>query len=179
MKKTLLLFIALTAMIMLSFSVVRADISLNLYYNGEIHSLKNTVVNQNGRYFLDADEIAQILGLKLKADFSNQTLSIDDGKAISTYSARPLDRSIVTLASYNPNMPEIINEKFYFPFEFIEEKFNLTVKYDKEYGSVYFLKGNDLKNFKNITHGYLLKIPSHSSIDLSGLLTTLTIIRLC
>ncbi|GAE88332.1 stalk domain-containing protein [Acetivibrio straminisolvens] len=168
MKKTLLLFIALTAMIMLSFSVVRADISLNLYYNGEIHSLKNTVVNQNGRYFLDADEIAQILGLKLKADFSNQTLSIDDGKAISTYSARPLDRSIVTLASYNPNMPEIINEKFYFPFEFIEEKFNLTVKYDKEYGSVYFLKGNDLKNFKNITHGYLLKIPSHSSIDLSG-----------
>lgn len=168
MKKALLLLITLSAMIMLNVSVAWADISLNLYYNGKIHTLKNTVVNQNDRYYLDADEIGQILDLKLKADLSSKTLSINDGKSVSTYSARPLDYSIVGLKNYNSNIPEIINERFYLPFEFIEEKFNLIVKYDKESGSIYFLRDKDLKNFKNITHGYLLEVPSHSSIDLSG-----------
>ncbi|HOM03336.1 MAG TPA: stalk domain-containing protein [Acetivibrio sp.] len=168
MKKGLILLIVLTAIIMLSFSVARADTGFNLYYNGKIHTLKNAVVNQNGKYYLEADEITQILGLKLKTDFLKQTFSIDNGKTVSTYSAKPLDYSIVTLTNSNPNVPQIINDKFYFPFEFIEEKFNLVVKYDIESGSIYFLKDHDLKTFKNITHGYLLKIPSHSSIDLSG-----------
>ncbi|UWV45867.1 stalk domain-containing protein [Acetivibrio thermocellus] len=168
MKKILLLFIILISIVMLSFSVTFAGTNLNLYYNGKIHALKSTVVNKNDKYYLEADEMAQILGVKLKGDLSNQILTIDDGKTTSTYSARPLDYSIAAVKNYNPNIPQIINQKFYLPFEFIEEKFNLTVKYDEESGSIYFLENENLKTFKNITHGYLLNIPSQISIDLSG-----------
>jgi len=55
---------------MLSFSVTFAGTNLNLYYNGKIHALKSTVVNKNDKYYLEADEMAQILGVKLKGDLS-------------------------------------------------------------------------------------------------------------
>lgn len=168
MKKILLLLIPLLAMIALGSSIAWADISLNLYYNGEIYVLENDAVNKNGRYYLEAHEAAQILGLELTVDLLNKTLSIYDGKSVSTYSAKPLDYSIVTLRAYNPNIPEIINDKFYLPFEFIEEKFNVIIKYDKKFGSIYFLTDEDFKLFNNITHGYLLEVPSYSSIDFSG-----------
>jgi len=80
MKKILLLFIILISIVMLSFSVTFAGTNLNLYYNGKIHALKSTVVNKNDKYYLEADEMAQILGVKLKGDLSNQILTIDDGK---------------------------------------------------------------------------------------------------
>jgi len=104
MKKILLLFIILISIVMLSFSVTFAGTNLNLYYNGKIHALKSTVVNKNDKYYLEADEMAQILGVKLKGDLSNQILTIDDGKTTSTYSARPLDYSIaavkITIPTY-------------------------------------------------------------------------------
>jgi len=61
-----------------------------------------------------------------------------------------LDYSIAAVKNYNPNIPQIINQKFYLPFEFIEEKFNLTVKYDEESGSIYFLETKISKPLKTL-----------------------------
>lgn len=168
MRKLFILVLVLLSVIVLSSSISCADKNLSLYYNGKTYDLQKDVVVRNGEYFLEADELAQILGLKLSVDSSHKTLTINGGQSVSTYSINSFDYSIVPLENQHHNTPELINQILYFPFEFIEEKYDLIIKYDKESGSIYFLPDRDLKTFSNVTKGYSLDIPVHVNLDLSG-----------
>lgn len=170
MKKTYILIIMLWVMMALSFTcVAHADQSINLHYNGKSYVLqKDSLITKNGEYYFDADEMAEVFGLKLIFDSMGKTLTIHDGESDSTYYISPLDYSIVSLKSKRPNTPEKINGSIYFPIGFIEEKFNTIVKYDKKSDSIYFLPNKDLKTFTNIKHSYSLNIPDYVSFDLTG-----------
>lgn len=170
MKKTYVLIIMLWIMMVLSFTCVAyADQSINLHYGGKNYVLqKNDLITNNGEYYLGADKTAEVLGLKLTFDSQHKTLTVSDGKSAGTYYIAPLDYSIVSLKSNRANTPELINDSIYFPVGFIEEKFNITVKYDKKSNSVYFLSNKNLNTFTNIKHNYSLNIPDYVSFDLTG-----------
>lgn len=170
MKKSYLLIIMLWIIMILSFTCVAyADGNINLNYNGRSYVIqKDSLITNNGEYYFDAYKTAEVLGLKLVFDSQHKILTVHNGESASTYYIAPLDYSIVSLKSTRPNTLELINNSIYFPVSFIEEKFNIIVKYDKKSDSVYFLPDKNLKTFKNMKHSYTLTIPDYVNFDLSG-----------
>ncbi|MFZ5989273.1 MAG: stalk domain-containing protein [Bacillota bacterium] len=168
MKKFVLSFFILIAVFILCSSFTYADNSVRLYYKDKIYNLSSSIVSNHNEYFIEAAELEDILGITLRVDTSGKTVSIINNGSKSTYEINYIDYSIVSAENYPNHAPELINGKLYFPFEFIKQKFNIFIKYDKTAGSIYFFRSSTSTSFTNITNNYSLDLPVSVYIDLSG-----------
>ena len=140
-----------------------------LFFNDNIYSLKNSILNYDNDYFLNADEFARLTGLKYSIDERTQSISIEFNKTISNFLIKTSNSSIGTLPVKHV-LPEIIDGELYFPLNFFEYFYNFVIKYNKDDKTLLILPSENIDNnilstFVNLQSGYSIYIPDNVIIN--------------
>ncbi|OPZ94975.1 MAG: hypothetical protein BWY74_00139 [Firmicutes bacterium ADurb.Bin419] len=135
--------------------------SLKLFYNGKFLSLSQEIISVGDEYFVNAKELSAVVGTRCKIDTSNKTLSLQINNSVRNYEIKSYDYTIMK-SFITHNLPELINNKVYFPFSFITEEYDVIVKYDKKANYLYFFPNDSkINTFINNNCNYNLSIPEN------------------
>jgi hypothetical protein len=167
MKKTLFFFI-ITLLVTIYGINAYAENPLKLFYKEKLINLSQEIITQGNEYFINAKELSAVTGKKLKIDPSNKSLTLTLDNNVKYYEINSYDYNIIDPSTVTHDLPELIDDKVYFPFSFIMKEYDVIVNYDKKANIVYFFpKDNSLKSFTNTQYKYTLNIPDnfHLSLD--------------
>ena len=168
MKKILfVVFIILFAMI---FAInTYAGSQLKLFYNDKLINLSQEIIARGNEYFVNAKELTAVIGTSCKIDIPNKKLNIKIGDSITHYDIKSYDYTIIDPSTLYHDSPELINQTVYLPFTFIEELYNVNVKYDKKANILYFFPSNNkIETFVNDRFHYSLTLPENLYLSLDG-----------
>ncbi|GEM_PF-420522 len=136
--------------------------SLKLFYNGKFLGLSQEIISIGDEYFVNAKELSAVVGTRCKIDTSNTNLSLQINNSVRNYEIKSYDYTIMKPSSITHNLPELINNKVYFPFSFITEEYGVIVKYDKKANYLYFFPDDSkINTFINNNCNYNLSIPEN------------------
>ncbi len=139
-----------------------AGSSLKLFYNGKFLNLSQEIISIGDEHFVNAKELSAVIGSRCKIDITNRNLSLEINKSTKNHEIKSYDYTIIDPPSIIHNVPELINNTVYFPFSFITEEYNVTVKYDKKANYLYFFPGDSkINTFINNNCNYNLLIPDN------------------
>lgn len=166
--KKILFFVIITLLVAVSGINTYAENPLKLFYNEKLIDLSQEIITQGNEYFVYAKELSAVTGKKCKIDPSNKGMTLTFNNTVKNYEIKSYDYNTIDSSTVNHDLPELINDKVYFPFSFIMKEYGVIVKYDKKANVVYFFpKDNSMKSFTNIKYNYTLSIPDgfHLNLD--------------
>lgn len=160
-------FLSLLIIVAITFGMsvdIHAEGISKIFYNGRTHNLTKGVFTFGNEYFFDAAEISRILALKLEVDKPGKKVSVLVKTQRKEYPIVTGDDLADLPENFQHNTPEMIDGRLLFPFTFIRNALNLTIKYNKDSGMVYALNSDPsgklvLKSFSNLSYGYSLTFP--------------------
>lgn len=160
------LFILVTLFVTLSAINAYAANSLKLYYNGRFLNLSQEIISLGDEHFVNGKELSAVIGSRCKIDLENMSLSLEINNATTTHEIKSYDYTIINPSTITHNLPELINNKVYFPFTFISQEYNVIVKYDKKANYLYFFPSDSkIDTFINNNSNYSLLIPDKLYIN--------------
>ena len=160
-SKLLIIFIIILFISASNISNVNSSEPVRVFYNGEIYPLEYAPLLDDDKYYFDASALYDILDLRYYVDSTIQTVYIEYGNI----------RDIFRIDNLK-NSPKYINNQLYIPFDFLTEKFGLSVKTTNNNTAIYILQQDVIDSsmssvFRNISCNYSINIPTHITIDLA------------
>lgn len=146
---------------------------VKLFFDGNTYTLNSQVLFYDNEYFFDAFEFSSILGMACQIDGSEKVLKIAYKGTQSAYPLRTFDYPKSIPENHRHDTPELINDRIYFPFSFIKDKYKLVIKYNKSSGVAYILPKTKLgrpiaASFTNLSFDYSISIPEGIEIDIGN-----------
>lgn len=140
-----------------------------LFYGGNIYTLNQAIVSNDNEYFIDPAELSNILGIKYSIIEKSKTINLDYQGIKVNCIIGPLSKA-GSPANIKHSLPEMIKGKLYFPFTFLDNTFNLALKYNSDKSVLYILpkEGNKayaLRNFNNLSYNYTVSLPETIALD--------------
>jgi hypothetical protein len=131
--KKIVFFILITLLVAVSGINTYAANPLKLFYNEKLIDLSQEIITQGNELFINAKELSAVTGKKCKIDPSNKSMTLTLNSTVKNYEIKSYDYGKIDSSTVNHDLPELINNKVYFPFSFVMKEYGVTVKYDKNY----------------------------------------------